>query len=417
MLKSVLDLNNKSSIVILGLMITLMASSIKGLYQVYFVDLLDIYQMSRAQLSFLGAIFGLFVGIFSPITGYICDKYGPLKTILSGIVVAIVLFGLISINQSQYILFLSLGVLAAYAITAMTFIPFAILVDSIFKDENKGMAFAILSNGTAIGFIVLSPLWVYFSTFLSWQYANFIVFLLFLIVILPCGLLLNKKVIIPTKKKESLQSKPKVLKELTSFNFFFLALSFGGCGMAMAFIDVHLLPLIKENKTFFLFDSNTTLIATALSTLGTAEIIGSIFIAIIIRYANLYVTLAALYLVRCLLFIYISIFNTDLSFLTFAFIFGLTYMGTVIISSLLCLKWYGAQIKGQIFGYLFLFHQIFVFISVWSGGIIYDFNNNYTLYLLMLSLISLISTFASLFLFFKHFTNKPPILKEISNDS
>ncbi|OTG87044.1 MFS transporter [Acinetobacter sp. ANC 4558] len=417
MLKSVLDLNNKSSIVILGLMITLMASSIKGLYQVYFVDLLDIYQMSRAQLSLLGAIFGLFVGIFSPITGYICDKYGPLKTILSGIVVAIVLFGLISINQSQYILFLSLGVLAAYAITAMTFIPFAILVDSIFKDENKGMAFAILSNGTAIGFIVLSPLWVYFSTFLSWQYSNFIVFLLFLIVILPCGLLLNKKVIIPAKKKESLQSKPKVLKELTSFNFLFLTLSFGGCGMAMAFIDVHLLPLIKENKTFFLFDSNTTLIATALSTLGIAEIIGSIFIAIIIRYANLYLTLAALYLVRCLLFIYISIFNTDLSFLAFAFIFGLTYMGTVIISSLLCLKWYGAQIKGQIFGYLFLFHQIFVFISVWSGGIIYDFNNNYTLYLLMLSLISLTSIFASLFLFFKHYTNKPLILKEIINDS
>lgn len=167
MRKLILDLNNKSIIVILGLMITLMASSIKGLYQVYFLDLLDIYQLSRTQLSLLGAIFGLFVGIFSPITGYICDRYGALKTILSGIFVAVVLFALIAISQSQYILFLSLGVLAAYAITAMTFIPFAMLVDTIFKDENKGLAFAILSNGTAIGFIVLSPLWVYFSTFLS----------------------------------------------------------------------------------------------------------------------------------------------------------------------------------------------------------------------------------------------------------
>lgn len=246
MFKKKSNYTKTSYIVILGLIITLMASSIKGLYQVYFLDLLDLYKMTRAELSLLGAIFGLLVGIFSPITGYFCDKFGALKTIISGIFVSILLFGLISISQSQIILFLSLGVLAAYAITAMTFIPFGILVDSIFNEENKGMAFAILSNGTAIGFIVLSPVWVYFSTFLSWQSANIIVFFIFLFIVLPCGYFLSKKVTTFPKKIESDVKKTKIIKEVTSFNFLFLALSFGGCGMAMAFIDVHFLPLIKE---------------------------------------------------------------------------------------------------------------------------------------------------------------------------
>lgn len=394
--------NKTIYIVILGLVITLMASSIKGLYQVYFIDLLDIYKMTRSELSLLGAIFGLLVGVFSPITGFICDKFGASKTILSGIVVSIFLFGLISISESQFILFFSLGVLAAYALTAMTFVPFGILVDSAFKEESKGMAFAILSNGTAIGFIVLSPMWVYLSTFLSWQNANSIVFLIFLFLVLPCGYLLSKKVKVPLSPKKVANKKANIFKELTSFNFVFLALAFGGCGMAMAFIDVHFLPLIKESKHFFIFSSESNLIATSLSTLGIAEIIGSILVAFIVRYLNLYLTLALIYLVRCCLFIFINYSTSDLSILTFSFLFGLTYMGTVIISSLLCFKWYGGEIKGQIFGYLFLFHQIFVFISVWSGGLIFDYYQNYNFYLVALSLISLISTLASLFLFFKN---------------
>lgn len=413
MLKKESKNSRKTYIVILGLIITLMASSIKGLYQVYFIDLLNLYNMTRAELSLLGAIFGLLVGVFSPITGYLCDKFGALKIIISGILVSVVLFGLISISQSQIILFLSLGVLAAYAITAMTFIPFGILVDSVFNEENKGMAFAILSNGTAIGFIVLSPVWVYFSTFLSWQSANIIVFLIFLFIVLPCGYALSKKVKIPTKEVDQSVKKTKIVKELTSFNFLFLALSFGGCGMAMAFIDVHFLPLIKESTQFILFDSKNSLIATSLSTLGTTEIVGSILVAFIIRYVNLYITLALIYLIRCCLFIFINYSTTDVSILFFSSLFGLTYMGTVIISSLLCFKWYGAQVKGQIFGYLFLFHQIFVFISVWSGGVIFDYSQNYTLYLFLLSLISLISTVASLFLFFKNASNKNIQLKGI----
>lgn len=397
-----LSQNQKISIPIVilsGLFITFMASAIKGLYQVYFTDLLSVYQLTRAQLSLLGAIFGLCVGVFSPLTGGLCDRFGATKTILSGIVVATLAFGLLACFSSVYVLFFSLSILASYALTAMTFVPFGVFVDQLFKEDQKGMAYALLSNGTAIGFIVLSPLWIYLNGFLSWQFANGVVFLIFLLFVLPLGFYLYKQV--PTQPQcaqKTEHKKSELFKHLKSLKFMLLALAFGGCGMAMAFIDVHFVALMKENTQFYWFSTNQMLSGVSLSILGTAEFIGAFLVAFVIRYCNLYFTLMMLYVIRTLCFLLLFFWHNDLIYLAFSICFGLTYMGTVIISSLLCFKWFGAEIKGKVFGCLFLVHQIFVFISVWLGGTTYDSKHHYLTYLILLTLISFVSAISSFYL-------------------
>ena len=43
----------------------------------------------------------------------------------------------------------------------------------------------------------------------------------------------------------------------------------------------------------------------------------------------------------------------------------------------MCLKDYGAQIRGRIFGGLFSVHQVFVFATIWLGGVSYDVTGSY----------------------------------------
>ena len=424
------DLINKSQVLFLvcGLIVTILASAIKSVYQIYFIDLPDIYNLSRSQVSLLGALFGLFVGIFSPITGWFCDKYGASLTILSGIMVAIIGFYGISIVNALPLLIFCFSILLSYALTAMTFIPFGILIDSIFTENTKNASYTLLANGTAIGFIVLSPLWVYLNSFVSWQAVNAILSGTYLLVLVPIGIYffrkfpnlspqlplkpfnelttqcLNNKPF--SKPLELLSSNPnsqtisqalsnKIRPLIFSKRYALLALSFGGCGMAMAFIDVHLVALIKTVDTLQVFNTSDTFVATSLSLLGISELVGSVLVLMAIKRCNIYVVLGSLYLIRAVLFGLMSIIMIDSIYVLLLSLFGLTYMGTVIISSLLCLRWYGAHIKGRMFGMLFFVHQVFVFFSVWLGGLNFDITGSYKQYLYALVVMCLISAMAS----------------------
>ncbi|WP_459782922.1 hypothetical protein, partial [Photobacterium sp. R1] len=79
-----------------------------------------------------------------------CDRFGPALTILSGGVVASFVYCLMLLSLNFWLFLLLFGVLAAYALTAMTFVPLALLVDRIFDHQHKGMAYAAIKNGTAI---------------------------------------------------------------------------------------------------------------------------------------------------------------------------------------------------------------------------------------------------------------------------
>lgn len=389
----------------LGLIVTFLASAIKSIYQVYFPDLAKNYNVNFSDISMVGAIFGLAVGILSPITGSICDKYGATKTIFSGIIIAIIAFLLISFSKSYFILVLSYSIFLAYSLTTMTFVPFGILVDSIFQEEQKGLMYTILSNGTSIGFIVLSPLWIYINKSITWYDLCFYLFFTYLILLVPTGVILNKNYKI-TPSKSTSQSTTNI-SEIFKPKFLLLALSFGGCGAAMAFIDVHLVSLLKNINIFqeqFL-GSRERFIALSLSTLGITELIGAFLIVFILRFLNPFILLALLYGLRSIIFYGIKVSTSAWISLILIASFGLTYMGTVIISSLICLKWYGIEIKGKMFGVMFLFHQLFVFLSVWLGGMIFDKYASYDLYIYFLIGLSFLSSISAIVLFFSSIKN------------
>ncbi|ASP37542.1 MFS transporter [Bacterioplanes sanyensis] len=364
-------------VIAVGVLVTFLASAIKGSYQVYFVDLVEQFGIGRGHFALTGAVFGLSIGLVSPLVGWVCDRFGAIQTILSGAVTTALVFAALAYVQ-WFPLFLFLyGLMAAYALAAMTFVPLGLLVDRVFAHENKGMAFAAITNGTAIGFMVLSPMWVWFNEFLSWTQVCLLIAALFFLVVVPAVLGLQRTLpaIKPAHGSDEDSSEDGVRDEMLKPAFLLLAISFAGCGASMAYIDVHLVPMMQQVLEGSVH--KTEVIASSLSILGAAELIGAFVVGWLLRYFKPGLFLAGLYGLRAASMFLIVQTESAWVFWTFAVMFGLTYMGTVIITSMLCLKVYGEKIKGKMFGFLFTIHQVAVFATIWSGGVAFDLTGSY----------------------------------------
>lgn len=400
-------------VISVGVLITFLASAIKGSYQVYFVDLVEIFGLGRGTFALTGAIFGLSIGLISPVVGWVCDRYGATQTIFSGALVTGLVFLMLGMVQSFPLFLFLYGVLAAYALAAMTFVPLGLLVDQVFDEKNKGLAFAAITNGTAIGFMVLSPLWVWLNDFLSWEWVCFSIAIVFLVFVVPATIWLNRAIpkIKPTKSNEDESAVEETVRsQMFKPIFILLAIAFAGCGSSMAYIDVHLVPLMQE--IFGNAEFKTELIASTLSILGAAELIGAMLVGWLARYFKPALFLAVLYAVRAFSLLLIAQSEEPWEFISFAILFGLTYMGTVIITSLLCLQLYGEKIKGKMFGLLFTVHQIAVFATVWLGGMAYDHTGSYQWVTMGVAAFCLLSVLTGLALQVVHSKNERIVVQQ-----
>jgi predicted MFS family arabinose efflux permease len=86
-----------------------------------------------------------------------------------------------------------------------------------------------------------------------------------------------------------------------------------------------------------------------------------------------------LYLVRgAAIAAFVILPKTDASVVIFAAVMGLTWLGTVPLTSGLVAKVFGTRHLGTLFGVCFLSHQIGSFLGAWLGGFVFDLTGSYT---------------------------------------
>lgn len=385
------------SVLAICFIVMFLSSSIKGAYQIYFKDLSEIFGLGTGTFALSGALFGLSLGLVSPLVGALCDRYGPYRCLLTGAASASIAFLLLA-NTKEYELFLfSYGILAAFGFAALTFVPVGILIDKVFSKKSKGLAFSVVSNGVAIGFIVLSPLWVWINGWMPWGILSSYLSFSFLILIAVPVFLVSRAFPVPEESGSTFSTKESesITGHLKKPLFILLAVSFAGCGSSMAFIDIHLVPLVQGGE-LDLSGGATSILAIMLSVLGACELIGALIVGYCVAKYNSALMLAALYGLRAFSLTLLSVSDSPTVLISFAIIFGLTYMGTVIITSMICLQCYGAKIKGKMFGLLFSVHQIAVFLTAWLGGMAYDLTGDYRMTTLGVTTVCLLSVIAAL---------------------
>ncbi|NML14024.1 MFS transporter [Azohydromonas caseinilytica] len=363
-------------LVALGFVVMFLSTTVKGVYQMFFVPLAEHFGRGRADLAWSMSLFMLVSGLMSPVVGALSDRAGPLRTVVAGALVGGAALALPTLFPGSLALFIAAyGLGGAFALAAMTYVPMGVLVDRLFEHRKKGFAFALVTNGTSIGFIVLSPLWMALRPHLGWAEAFGGVALLLAGPVAVLAWLGARAMDQAGLSQAPAEAGPRVAvwrQVRADPGFYVLALGFLGCGATMAFIDVHLIPFWEGVQ------ASRARMGLSLSLLGVLELASGLFTGWLAMHWKKHALLAGFYLLRSVaMLLLLAGGNPEVQTLGFAVVFGASYLGTVVITSMYCFERYGAAIKGQVFGLLFLVHQLGAFASVQLGAWSFDASGHY----------------------------------------
>lgn len=353
-----------------GFAVMFASTAVKGVYQVYFVQLASHFGQGRAQFAWSGALFMLATGLMSPVVGALSDRVGPLRTSAIGALAAGLAYASAALWSQSLVWFsLAFGMAGAFGLAAMTFVPMGVLVDRLFEARRKGLAYAIVTNGTAIGFIVLSPFWIWLQPQAAWTTVFGAVGMVFAVPVAAVLWLLSRWEP-PAPAAATTQASASAWAIVRRDPVFYvLAAGFFGCGATMAFIDVHLLAHWQDRGVARME------MGYALSALGVLELVSGIASGALALRFDKHRLLAAFYAMRCIAMLLLLVPQAGV--LPFALVFGSSYLGTVILTSMFCFERYGSQVKGRVFGLLFLVHQVGAFLSVQLGARSFESSGSY----------------------------------------
>lgn len=370
----------------------------KNTVQVFFVPMADSFHTSRGKFAVAVSVFTVFYGLAGPVVGRVSDRIGARTTIAVGVGLAGATFLFLSLLPWLPAFVLVYGVMGAVAFAAMSYVPIGVLVDEAFDQGHRGVTYAALTNSAALGFVLLSPTWVYLvdrST--SWRAVYAVLGIIF---VGPIWLLVHRTLpgsvdklpaeqdigteADPARKVDGPNSVAAGLRQiLGSRTFWVLAAGFFGCGVTMAFVDVHMVAHMHT------MDLSSTMISGSLITLGVTEVGGALVAGWLCDRFDKHHVLGASYFARCLALIVLLAMPSAQGALTFAAIFGLSYMGSVIATTFIALDSFGKGNKGLAIGLIWMVHQLGAFLSTQLGATSYDALGSYRALIVVTAIIAM----------------------------
>ena len=331
-------------------------------------------------IAFAIALHNLVWGFAQPFAGAAADRYGATPVVAFGAVTFAAGLGLAAVAPSGLLLIIGLGLLVGVGISCTSFGVVLASVGRVATPQQRSMAMGIASAGGSLGQVLLVPLaqTVRESAGVS---ASLFVLAAIALAIAPAGLILDRR-----RKKSSTPAAHSVpepatssLKEVLALagrhpGYRLLTIGFFTCGFQLAFIGTHLPGYLT------LCHMPLGLGATALALIGLFNMVGSWGCGWLGgRFRQQYV-LGWLYLIRSgAIAAFLALPKTSTSVMVFAAVMGLTWLGTVPLTSGLVAKVFGTRHLGTLFGVCFLSHQLGSFLGAWLGGYLFDLTGSYSM--------------------------------------
>ena len=365
--KALITLVAASSVVIVSL-------GIRQTFGLFFFDFNTDLDISISHFGFVIGLQLLMWGVFSPVFGYITDKYGGAAAIFIGFL--FYLAGLLlfySGLNTGYNFTLTIGLLIGIGLggTAIS-IPVSVVAKH-FPASNRTIATGIVTCAGSFGFFV-SPLLVRYSLIeIGWE-----ITILYFCFLLGIGLIISLFVSTPkipagTNNQDNKQTASEALREaFTNKSFIFLTLGFFVCGWHIALVATHI-PKYMMDKGMPDWTA-----AMILALVGVFNMIGTLGSGYLATKFSKKKVLSAIYLLRGVSLIYFlflppSIFNS----VVFGVTFGLLWLSTVPPTNGLVGHIFGTKHLGLLYGIVFVSHQIGSFLGAYLGGVFYEMYGNF----------------------------------------
>ena len=321
------------------------------------------------------ALHNLVWGLAQPITGAAADRHGAARIVALGVLSYAAGLTLAATTSSGLVLVIGMGVLIGLGMSATTFGVVLTAVGRTATPEQRSLAMGLAGAGGSFGQITLAPLAQF--TIESWGLAATLLALATLLLAAgPFGLLLDRRGAPVSGPSGAGLETPTLGEILTQAlrhpGYRLLTLGFFTCGFQLAFISTYLPDYL------LLCHMPIGLGATALSLIGLFNMIGSWACGWLGGRFRQQMVLGWLYLIRGVaIATFFVLPKSAASVAIFAAVMGLTWLGTVPLTSGWVAKVFGTSHLGTLFGVCFFSHQIGSFLGAWSGGFVLDLTGSY----------------------------------------
>ncbi|KOX18930.1 hypothetical protein ADK67_34835 [Saccharothrix sp. NRRL B-16348] len=353
--------------------ISMAGSSMKSTVQVLFLPIADDFDVSRGALAVGTTLFAVVTALASSAVGHLADRIGAVPVLAIGAGITGVVLVVCAVATDIRVFVPTYGVLGAIGCTMLSFVPLGVLADQLFQGRNAGFLYAVLTNGAAVGFMVLVPLWTFLGTVTSWRQILLGVGVVFLVVLLPLSLLLvrysNRNATPPAPAEHGFWA--GIRMALADKRVRGLILPFFACGTTMAFIDVHLFPHMHDHGVAPVTSS------VAFVLLGGLEIVGSLVAGRLCDKGLIRATLIGGYALRAGAMMIAPFFAAEFTVLVFGALFGASYLITVVATTMWIAKILPRGRKGTTIGVLWALHMVAVAVGSQLGAVLADAAGSY----------------------------------------
>lgn len=359
--------------IVIGSIIVSAAAGARQTFGLFVEPFSSVRGLPVTEVAFAIALHNLVWGFAQPLAGAATDRFGPGPVIAFGAVAYGSGLALSALMPSGPMLVVGMGVLVGIGISCSSFGVVTAAVGSAAPPEKRSMALGLASAGGSIGQVALVPMVQRIME--TGGIGGALLFLAACIfAVAPLGFLLFRSAAEPAtpKPRETGSLKDVSRQALGHRGFVQLTLSFFTCGFQLAFIATHLPSYLA------LCHIPAAAAGAALALIGLFNIVGSWACGWLgSRFPQQHI-LGWLYLVRSISILLFSMLpKSEISVLAFASVMGLTWLGTIPLTSGLVARMFGIRHLGALFGVCFLAHQIGSFLGAWSGGYLLELTGSY----------------------------------------
>jgi predicted MFS family arabinose efflux permease len=326
-------------------------------------------------IAFAIALHNLVWGIAQPFAGAAADRYGAAPVVAFGSAVFALGLGVAALAPTGLMLVVGMGFLVGVGISCTSFGVVLTAVGRSASPEKRSMAMGVASAGGSLGQVLMVPLAQTVSQ-VSGLSASLLTLAFLILLAAPLGIFLDGRSNSANAREEAppLPLQRALQQALHHRGYCLLTLGFFTCGFQLAFIATHLPGYLS------LCHMPIGLGATALALIGLFNMVGSWSCGWLGGRFRQQHVLGWLYLIRGVAIgAFFLLPKSETSVVVFAAAMGLTWLGTVPLTSGLVAKVFGTTHLGTLFGICFLSHQIGSFLGAWLGGFVLDLTGSYSL--------------------------------------
>ena len=322
-------------------------------------------------ISFAFAVSQLMWGVAQPIAGAVADRYGAGRVIAGGILLIAAGTALIPFAGSAFALVLVIGLLIALGAGAAGVSIALAAVARLIPPEKRAMATGIVSAGGSVGQFTLVPLaqgligWVGWMGALWWLAA-------IAVATAPLAWVLRGKGAPASGAAHEERLGAAMKRAFGDRSYVLLNLGFFTCGFHVAFIMTHLPGVVAYCAL------PPAVGAWSLAVIGLFNIVGSLGAGWAMGRWRSKSLLAILYASRAVaVAVFLVMPKTELTFLVFAAVLGVTWLSTIPPTGGLVAKFYGPRYMATLFGIVLLSHQVGGFLGAYFGGVAFAATGSY----------------------------------------